>query len=233
VVEVFGTKRPYDQGSQEMSARDILAAAADRAEAELGADPDLQAALFRSLGQATVGIGRYADAAPLLTRSLEHHARTRPGSAEHAAGLEAIGWAEFLLGQRAEAIAHLDQAVAHFNEALELSRRLEGPSGPGVIASLGGDGQDRRRSRRAAPGGVAGPPGRRGQPGRLRAGAPRNGGEPTQPGLHPGRPSQVPGLAEAIPLREREVTLGRRVHVVEADAKWTELERARATVAPG
>jgi eukaryotic-like serine/threonine-protein kinase len=112
VVDVFATKRPYDQGSQEISAREILAAAARRAEAELGADPDLQAALFRSVGQATAGIGRYAEAAPLLARSLEHHARAQPDSAEHAASLEAIGWNEFLLGQRGEAIAHLEKAVA-------------------------------------------------------------------------------------------------------------------------
>jgi|CXWL01.1.fsa_nt_gi serine/threonine-protein kinase len=112
VVDVFKEAAPYQQGSREVTAREILATAAKRADAELDSDPDLQGALHRALGQALAGIGRYDDAAPLLARSLAHDRAAHPDSADLAASLEAAGWVEFLRGDFAAAVPHLEEALA-------------------------------------------------------------------------------------------------------------------------
>jgi eukaryotic-like serine/threonine-protein kinase len=128
VVSVFTQDSPYLQGSREVTAREILGAAKDRAETELTHDPDLQAELFRVLGQATAGIGRYPEAQALLARSLEA-VRDRSGASPALArNLEAIGWVEYLQGDFEAALPHLEEAVG-------LRRRLQ-PGSPELSVAL-------------------------------------------------------------------------------------------------
>ncbi len=112
LTEVFAHADPYQQGADEVTARQLLDTGARRAARELGGDPEVQAALLHAIGTASVGLGRVAEAAPLLRRALLLRRAHAPGSPDLAESLEDVGWVEFLESDFAASEAHLREAVA-------------------------------------------------------------------------------------------------------------------------
>ncbi|MES1245603.1 MAG: serine/threonine-protein kinase [Acidobacteriota bacterium] len=126
LVDVFEHADPYQKGAENVSARELLETGARRARRELAGVPEVQAGLLDAIGQASVGLGRLDDAAPLLKRSLALR-RDLPPSVELAESLEHYGWLLFLRSD-------YDRAEPMLREAVAMHRRLA--SGPGLAASL-------------------------------------------------------------------------------------------------
>jgi serine/threonine-protein kinase len=129
LTEVFERADPYQKGAGQVSARELLAIGARRAERELGGDPEVQAALLDAIGRASVGLGQVAEGAPLLERALALRRTHAPGSPELAGSLEEMGFVEFLASDFAAAEALLREAVA-------LRRRLGGADSPELAFAL-------------------------------------------------------------------------------------------------
>jgi serine/threonine protein kinase/tetratricopeptide (TPR) repeat protein len=131
LVDVFEHADPYQEGAENVSARELLQTGARRARRELSGDPEIQAGLLDAIGQASVGLGRLDDAAPLLERSLAIR-RGLPPSLELAESLEHAGWLRFLRSD-------YDTAEPMLREAVALRRRLSsrvGSAWPQLAASL-------------------------------------------------------------------------------------------------
>jgi serine/threonine protein kinase/tetratricopeptide (TPR) repeat protein len=126
LVDVFEHADPYQKGAENVSARELLQTGARRARRELAGDPEVQAGLLDAIGQASVGLGRLDDAAPLLERSLAVR-RGLPPSIELAESVEHSGWLRFLRSD-------YEQAEPLLREAVAMRRRLD--SGPELAASL-------------------------------------------------------------------------------------------------
>lgn len=129
LVSVFEQYDPYQRGAENISARDILEAGARRVSRELEEDPEVQAALLRAIGRASIGLRQLDEAEPLLERALAYYRANDPDSLELAASLEQMAWLRFLSSDYAA-------AEEHFREALELRRRLLGRDSPQVAATL-------------------------------------------------------------------------------------------------
>jgi eukaryotic-like serine/threonine-protein kinase len=122
LVDVFEHADPYQKGAENVSARELLQTGARRARRELAGDPEVQAGLLDAIGQASVGLGRLDDAAPLLERSLAVR-RGLPPSLELAESLEHSGWLYF---QRSD----YDKAEPMLREAIALRRQISGSGEP-------------------------------------------------------------------------------------------------------
>ncbi|HEX4952922.1 MAG TPA: serine/threonine-protein kinase [Thermoanaerobaculia bacterium] len=122
LVQLFRDSNPYTrQGTGEITARELLAQGARRVTAELGQEPEVQAALLDAVGQATLGLGGMDEAEPLLEQALDLRRRTSPDSTELANSLEALGWLRFLKSDHEAAERYLRETVA-------LRRRHLGPN---------------------------------------------------------------------------------------------------------
>jgi serine/threonine-protein kinase len=117
LVDVFEHADPYQKGAENVSARELLQTGARRARRELAGDPEVQAGLLDAIGQASVGLGRLDDAAPLLERSLAVR-RGLPPSVELAESVEHSGWLRFLQSD-------YEQAEPLLREAIAIRRRLD------------------------------------------------------------------------------------------------------------
>ncbi|HXU33110.1 MAG TPA: serine/threonine-protein kinase [Thermoanaerobaculia bacterium] len=70
LVDTFKQADPYQTKGEKLTARDILDQGADRVSREVAGQPDVQAAVMDAIGEVNLGLGRYAEAEPLLVRSL-------------------------------------------------------------------------------------------------------------------------------------------------------------------
>jgi serine/threonine-protein kinase len=130
LVDVFERADPFAKGAARVSARELLDTGARRAARELGGDPEVQAALLDAIGQASLGLGQVAEAAPLLERAVAVRRATAPGSPELADSLEHLAWLELHR-------SGYDAAEALLREAIALRRRLAGGrDSPQVAAAL-------------------------------------------------------------------------------------------------
>jgi len=125
LVDTFKQADPYKTQGERLTARDILDQGADRVSREVADQPDVQAAVMDAIGEVNLGLGRYAEAEPLLARSL---ALRREASG--ADSLEVADSLEHLAELRTEQ-SDLPGAVAYLKEALAV-RRLH--SGDGDLA---------------------------------------------------------------------------------------------------
>jgi serine/threonine protein kinase len=134
LVDTFREADPYETERGSLTAGEILEEGSARVSRELGKRPDVQAAVMDAIGQAQLGLGRTAAAAPLLARALE--LRRRAGDTEP---LELATSLEHLAGARYEQAAY-PEAEALLREAVALRRR-EGSDPKALAAALNQLGQ--------------------------------------------------------------------------------------------
>jgi serine/threonine protein kinase/Tfp pilus assembly protein PilF len=140
---------PYaDRAAREPTVRGLLDAGAERVQAELANEPELQADMLTMMGRTYRRLGAYDRALPLLERALasgklafgEEHVRV-------AQTLHDLGVAQGDRGDYAAAARSLEQALG-------MHRRLQGPAHPDVavtLAELGRVYQDEGANARAEP----------------------------------------------------------------------------------
>lgn len=123
--EMFRSADPRVDG-KDVTVAEALGLAARRAETDLAAEPEVQAAVLSSIGRTWLGLGRYDNASGLLTRALDMERRFDDG---HRAGVtEGLRYLAALEAER----GNIDKAEPLFREALERARRL-----PSDSAALG------------------------------------------------------------------------------------------------
>ena len=109
-VDVFATADP-SQGAT-ITAREVLDRGADRIEAELAGQPEVQAELLDVMGRVYRNLGLYDQAVDLLQTSTELLEQADSGSDRFAASLDALGEAQRLKGDYEVAEDLLRRAVA-------------------------------------------------------------------------------------------------------------------------
>ena len=120
LVDTFKQADPYQTQGERVTAREILDQGTVRVSRELTGDPDVQAAVMDAIGEVNLGLGRYDEAEPLLTRSLALRRRAfGPGSLEIAESLEHLATYQ---SER----SRLESAEANLREALAIRRRRQG-----------------------------------------------------------------------------------------------------------
>ncbi len=130
--EIFSVSDPSEARGQSVTAREVLDQGAARVQTELKGQPEVQAALAATIGNAYRGLGLNDRALPLVERSLA--LRRQVFGARHpevAAGLEA-------LATLTQARGDLDRAEALHRQALAMRRELLGPDDLALALSLNG-----------------------------------------------------------------------------------------------
>ncbi len=120
LATTFTSADPAASGENDVTARDLLDAAAVRIGEELEGAPEIQARLLGILGVTYRQLSLYDESRPLLERSLElrrEHAESDP---------EALAGSLFSLAQLENDLGHYDVAEPLFREALDLSRAESG-----------------------------------------------------------------------------------------------------------
>jgi serine/threonine protein kinase/tetratricopeptide (TPR) repeat protein len=128
--EVFSVADPSAARGETVTARELLDRGAARVAAGLKDQPEVQAALDTTMGNAYRGLGLNDRALPLLEKSLA--LRRRTFGEEHpqvAESLEALGTLTHARGD-------FDRAEALHRQGLALRRKLLGPDSPEVAESL-------------------------------------------------------------------------------------------------
>ncbi len=127
ITGLFRQADPSHSQGESITAREILDRGAQRVEAELGGDPETQAALFDTIGQVYRNLALYEQSDRLLQRALALRKNTfGPDSLEVAETLHNLASLEFARNK-------YEAAEARFREALAL-RRARG-AGPGELAA--------------------------------------------------------------------------------------------------
>jgi serine/threonine-protein kinase len=112
-----------------LTVADALAAAAQRAESTLAGEAEVRAAVMTAIGLSYMGLGRYDEAGPLLSRALELR-RSLPGSAgELPAAMRHVAALQSLRGEIAPAESLLRQSLGGY-------RKLERPDSVGLANVL-------------------------------------------------------------------------------------------------
>ena len=183
LIELFRVADPGEARGNTVTAREMLDKGTARMETELAEEPEVRAALLDTISQVHSGLGLYGKAVTLARQGLETRRRTLGDRhPDVAASLASLGDAAFQNGDNAT-------AEESYRESLALRRALFGPEHPAVAASLQGVARSLREKgdyaaaedayRQATRHAAAPPrrpsPGRRVQPERPGAGAPREG----------------------------------------------------------
>jgi serine/threonine protein kinase len=112
MIELFGAADPANAKGREVTAGDLLDLGVERIERELADQPDVQARLLERMGQSYTSLGRYADAEPVLRRSLELRTElSGERSLEVARSLFALGHLHRITGAK-DAVELMQRAVA-------------------------------------------------------------------------------------------------------------------------
>ena len=128
--EVFAVSDPGKARGETVTARELLDQGAARVQTELKGQPEVQAALAATIGEAYRGLGLHDRAQPLLEKSLE--LRRRVFGEEHPEVAES----QEALGVLAQILGDLDRAEALHRQALATRRKLLGPDDPAVAMTL-------------------------------------------------------------------------------------------------
>ena len=126
ITGLFRQADPSQSQGESITAREILDRGAQRVEAELGGDPETQAALFDAIGQVYRNLALHEPSDRLLQRALSLRKTAGPDSLEVAESLHSLALLEFDRNKYAA-------AEARFREALAL-RRARGAV-PGELAA--------------------------------------------------------------------------------------------------
>jgi len=120
LVDTFKQADPYQTQGERLTAREILDQGAQRISRELAGQPDVQAAVMDAIGEANLGLGRFAQAEPLLARALALRRRVfGSASLPVAESLEHLAAYQSLR-------APLASAESSLREALAIRRRRPG-----------------------------------------------------------------------------------------------------------
>jgi serine/threonine protein kinase len=130
LVDTFKQADPYQVQGEKVTAREILDQGTARVSRELAGEPDVQAAVMDAIGEVNLGLGRFEEAEPLLTRALALRRQLFGSeSLEVAQSLEHLA---VLQGK----LRPLEVAEASLREALTIRRRLQGNGDPAVARTL-------------------------------------------------------------------------------------------------
>lgn len=117
LVDTFKQADPYQARGERITAREILDQGTARISRELAGTPDVQAALMDAIGEVNLGLGRYDEAEPLLTRALDLRRRLfGSNSPEVAESLEHLAVVQ-------QKRSPLERAESSLREALAIRRR--------------------------------------------------------------------------------------------------------------
>ncbi len=129
LVDLFETSQPSESLGDTVTARELLERGAEQAET-LGDQPEVQAQMLASIGQAYEGLGRYDEAQPLLEEALStRRATLGPRHPEVAQTLHALAVLAF---RKREYRA----ADSLFERSLEMRRALHEEPHPEIAESL-------------------------------------------------------------------------------------------------
>jgi tetratricopeptide (TPR) repeat protein len=131
IVGLFEVSDPSEARGNEILAREILDAGAERIDSELADEPEIQAKLMDTIGKVYTSLGLFDQAIPLLRRSVEQRRNLSVPDSETAASLENLGDA---LAWKAQ----LDDAEAAYTEALQKRIDIYGEKHPLVADTLTG-----------------------------------------------------------------------------------------------
>ncbi|MBT8337023.1 MAG: serine/threonine-protein kinase, partial [Gemmatimonadetes bacterium] len=127
---LFEVSNPLEGAGNTVTARELLDSAAVRIEAGLSAQPEVQASLMLTMGEAYTGLGLYPEAAGLLRQGLELRRTTLsesdPGVAE----------AQYLLARALSARGEYDEAVRLGRSAASIQEAALGSESPELAATL-------------------------------------------------------------------------------------------------
>jgi len=131
IVGLFEVSDPSEARGNEILAREILDAGANRINSELANEPEIQAKLMDTIGKVYTSLGLFNEAIPLLRRSVEQRRGLGVAESDIADSLNNLGE---VLALKAE----LDDAEATYSEALEKRRSVYGEKHPLVADTLAG-----------------------------------------------------------------------------------------------
>jgi len=130
LVELFAVNTPSEALGDTITAREILNRGAERIETELADQPTLQGRLMDVMGNVFTSLGLYADAEPLLRRSLD--LRRGALGEEHpdvATSLHSLAWLFRAQGR-------LEEGLLLAQEAVEIREATLGPDSRETATSL-------------------------------------------------------------------------------------------------
>jgi serine/threonine-protein kinase len=130
LVDLFKVNDPGESKGNAVTAREILDKGAEKIAEELKAQPETQATLMQTMGDAYQSLGLLDRALPLLDESVR--LRRQANGANHpdtATGLQSLGELHVKRGE-------FDQAEPLFRESLDIRRRLYGDQHEAVADSL-------------------------------------------------------------------------------------------------
>jgi serine/threonine-protein kinase len=130
LVGLFEQADPAAVRGDTLTVREVLEAGAARVEAELGGQPEVQATVLHTIGQAHRGLGRDRRARPLLERAVA--LRRAALGRGHAETLDAL----FDLGRLYEGLGETERAGAAYEEVLAQRRRALGETDPALVLPL-------------------------------------------------------------------------------------------------
>ncbi len=131
IVGLFEVSDPSEARGNEITAREILDAGAERIDAELADEPEIQAKLMETIGKVYTSLGLFSEAVPLLRRSVDQRRGLDVPEGEIAESLDSLGRVLALKAQ-------LDEAETAYNEALDKRRAIYGDRHPLVADTLAG-----------------------------------------------------------------------------------------------
>jgi eukaryotic-like serine/threonine-protein kinase len=119
LAETFKQADPYQARGKNVTAHEILDQGTARISRELAGEPDVQATVMDVIGEANLGLGRYKEAEPLLTRALALRRRMLGSDAlEVAQSLEHLAALQIKRSS-------LESAESSLREALAIRRRRQ------------------------------------------------------------------------------------------------------------
>ena len=132
--DLFTSSNPAESRGADITARELLERGAERIEADLGSQPEVQAQMLHVVGEVHKNLGQYAEAESLLTRALaSRRALLGPNHPSVGTTLSRLGLLYERQGRFAEATETLTEAITiHQRVAsdhpVELANSLHGKS---------------------------------------------------------------------------------------------------------
>jgi non-specific serine/threonine protein kinase/serine/threonine-protein kinase len=127
---LFEVSNPLEGRGSTVTARELLDSAAVRIESGLAAQPEVQASLMLTMGQAYTGLGLYSEAVSLLRGGLALRESNLPPADP------AVADARFLLASALSARGDYDEADGLFRAAGEVQEAALGPRSPELATTL-------------------------------------------------------------------------------------------------
>jgi serine/threonine-protein kinase len=129
MTDLFREADPLVAQGDTLNVYQLLERASRRAEVDLGAQPDLYAAILQTIGTVYLNLAEYDTAAAMLNRALVLHQTSGSDRVREAGTME-------LLGRVYRDRGDVAQAVAMNDEALALRRRIQPAIHPDIATSL-------------------------------------------------------------------------------------------------